>query len=129
MLKALFMKFFGEAIKPFDKRLKDVEDKTDTSYDRSLEQIHVARAKGEPAEQVRKPLIAKSVALSNLAQYIKDYEAFKGTTTRTDFGSEVEFYERNNKTLKTETLRGTAGIDAFIARARKDEVRLVRQVR
>ncbi len=44
-------------------------------------------------------------------------------------GSEIEFYEKNNKELKRETLRGAAAIDGFIARAKKDEVRLVRQVR
>lgn len=73
--------------------------------------------------------IAKAVALKNL----EDFEsAFKDFSSRIPQGQQlgvvVEFYEKNVPEMKYQRYEGVQNIQAFIDRAKKDEVRIVKMV-
>jgi hypothetical protein len=135
-LRSWFTGLFSEAIKPIAAqlsglaaRVRALEDRPVGSSDGFDATVETVALDGISITK-RKPLITKTDALKNLEEYESGYKSHrKQQPSNNNVGSEVEFYEKNNKELKRSPLMGAAAIDAFIARAKKDEVRLVRQVR
>lgn len=94
----------------------------------ALEKSLSIKPKTKKQKKVAK--IAKALASKNL----KDFEsAFKDFSSRIPLGQQlgvvVEFYEKNVPELKSQRYEGVQNIQAFIDRAKKDEVRIVKMVR
>jgi hypothetical protein len=81
-----------------------------------------------------KPEVSKKEAKERLEAYEKEFTSFRATQPNNqNVGSEIEYLEKSGvkgkPNRKTEEFRGVAAIEAFIARAKKGEVRIVRQIR